>query len=290
MRRPRGPCLPIVALPALAIAVVAVGGCGRGAEPPARTVAASPPASPAAAPAAVAAPDTVLRWREPREPYDRCRRADGSDQRPPMENPEGSVGHEDLSHGLAFLCTLRDGHPARLVLQGDASGIPTTVLIYDPPAAAAPSDTLSIGDEPGDAEPPYAGGTILEGEDLNGDGWADVRVMTYFGSGGRMFDVFRYDPRRGRFEKDTVLNGRGNFRHVAGTSCARSSWKTSAADHSWMEWCWRGGRWVPTQAESWDRSFALSTREVTVTIHERQAYRGGRMRVVSADTTRTRSR
>ncbi|HEX6750932.1 MAG TPA: hypothetical protein VF092_26830 [Longimicrobium sp.] len=191
---------------------------------------------------------------------------------------------------MAFLCALRDGHPARLVLQADTYGIPARVLVHDPPTAVSASDTLSIGEEPGEAEPPYAGGTILEGEDLNGDGWTDVRVMTFFGSGGRMFDVFRYDPRRGRFEKDTVLSEGGNIRHVAGTSCTRSSWKMGAGTHSYMEWCWRGGRWVPTQGESWEYSSALSSRDVSVSIHQRHEYRGGRMRLVSADTTRERIR
>jgi len=265
---------------ALALAIAAVA-CDRGAPPPARTVAASTTAPPTAP-----AVDTAPRWLEPRRPGDRCRRASGEDDRPHPSSPSGGVAHEDLSHGVAFDCTLREGHLMRLVLEGDDYGWPAAVLVYDPPGAAVPADTLKMEE----AEPPYAGATLLEGEDLNGDGWTDVRVMTFHGSGGRMFDVFRYVPSRHRFEKDTVLSGEGNVRRVGTTPCARISWSMGVGNWSWMDRCWRDGRWVVTRAEHRTQDYALSTRDVMVFVHEKTELRGGRMRVVSSDTVRGRIR
>jgi hypothetical protein len=48
--------------------------------------------------------------------------------------------------------------------------------------------------------------------------------------------------------------------------------------------------WVPVRGESWATDDALSTREVQVSVHEKLALRNGRLRVVSADTTRERIR
>jgi hypothetical protein len=259
------------------VACLAATACDRGrsaGSPPARVSAAAPVSAPR---------DTAPRWLEPRRPGDRCRRADGEDDRPHPSSPSGGVAYEDLSHGVAFDCTLREGRPARLVLQGDDYGWPATVLVYDPPGAAAAADTLKMGE----GEPPYAGATLLEGEDLNGDGWTDVRVMTFHGTGGRMFDVFRYDPARRRFEKDTVLSGQGNIHRVGTTPCARISWRMGG-NWSWMDQCWRGGRWVVTRAERRTQDDAHSTRDVRVYVHEESELRGGKMRVVSADTARER--
>jgi hypothetical protein len=57
-----------------------------------------------------------------------------------------------------------------------------------------------------------------------------------------------------------------------------------------MHLCWRNGRWIETRAESRSQSWALSTRDVVVYIHEKRERRGGRLRVVSADTIRERIR
>lgn len=269
-------------VPALAITVLAAGGCGREADPPARPVAAARPVDTVHS---VPPRPAAARWMEPREPGDHCRRADGEDDRPHPSSPDGSVTHEDLGHGLAFLCTLHEGYRVRLVVAGDGDGDPVAVVVHDPPADTAGGDTLLLGE----SEPPYAGATILEGEDLDGDGWTDVRVMTFHGSGGHMYDVFRYQPSRRRFEKDTVLSGQGNVQR-ADRGCARTSWAMGAGNHSWVEQCWRNGMWVPVRGESWATDDALSTREVQVSVHEKLALRNGRLRVVSADTTRERIR
>jgi hypothetical protein len=108
---------------------------------------------------------------EPRAPGDRCRRADGEDDRPHASVPAGPAVPDDLSHGLGFLCTLHGGHPARLVAEADSFGDLAAVIVHDPPAATSGGDTLLIGE----SEPPYPGAAIVEGEDLDGDGWTDVR-------------------------------------------------------------------------------------------------------------------
>ena len=193
--------------------------------------------------------------------------------------------YEDIRPRLVFRCALREGHPARLVLETRDFGDPAAVLVYDPPDAPAAADTLRLPE----AEPPYRGAPIVEGEDLDGDGWTDLRVMTFHGSGGHMFDVFRYAPARHRFEKDTVLSGAGNL-HRVGAACVRDSWAMGAGSWSSRDRCLRNGRWVATRYEREEYSSALSTGDVPVSIHETLELRGGRMRVVRLDTVRERFR
>jgi len=267
---------------AATIAVAAAAGCGRDAAPSARAAASSGAAAPAAPPP-VPPPDTTTPL-EAREPGDRCRRESAAAPRALVIDSFVS-SYEDIRPRLAFRCTLRAGRPARLVLETRDFGDPAAVLVYDPPDAPAAADTLLLSE----AEPPYRGAPIVEGEDLDGDGWTDVRVMTFHGSGGRMFDVFRYAPARRRFEKDTVLSGGGNI-HRVGAACVRDSWAMGVGTWSSRERCWRNGRWVATRGESQEYSSALSTRDVSVSIHEIRELRGGRMRVVSVDTVRERGR
>ena len=272
---------------ALALAIVAIAGCGRGSAPPARVERSSLAAAPRPIPPPPAPGSVPM---EPREPGDRCQREPGQPPRPLLMQSDSvpSTYYEAIGQGLAFRCILRDGHPVRLVLQADSYGSPAAVLVYDPPAATAAPDTLLVGKVPGETEPPYLGAPMVEGEDLDGDGWADVRVMTFHGTGGHVYDVFRYDPRRSRFAKDTVLSGMGNVHREDG--CVRTSWKMGIGNDSWLDYCWRDGRWVAVRGERWERSDSLSTRDVLVSIHQREELRGGRMRVVHADTTRERIR
>ena len=261
----------------LVLGVLVLGGCDRGAPPahPARPVATRPPPPPSASP-------VVHRVAlETRVPGDRCRRENAGDSVSVTPDSFG-ISREDLSRGIAFHCDLRRGHPARMFIEYDRYGWATLLLVRDLPSSSAP-DTVLLTEE---TERPYAGASILEGEDLDGDGWTDLRVMTFHGSGGRMFDVFRYDPARRRFARDTVLSGRGNIEAVGDPPCARTSWAMGAGTWDMVVLCLRGGRWVPVRGESVDDVPALGTRHSRVSVHEYTERRGGRMRVIRSDTTR----
>ena len=260
------------------VAAVVLGACDRD-EPAPRAAAARlapPPAAPPASP-----PKPLV--YEPREAWDRCHR-EGHPEPAVDVSDEGSVGKTDLAHDLPILCALRPDRALRLTAVLDTFGFPAAILVHDPPAAAEARDTLRL--DPGDLEIPYAGATWIEGEDLNGDGWTDVKVMTYYGSGGRMFDVFRYDPARQRFEKDTVFSGGGNVHRVGETACSTRSWMTGAGNDSYTELCWRDGRWVNSRAGRHTFELRRGPPEVSISVHEESVWRNGRWHVTRSDTTR----
>jgi hypothetical protein len=184
-----------------------------------------------------------------------------------------------MARGIPFRCTLRPGGPqVRLVLRGESS-IPTTVQVFLPPGASRPLQTLTVDNDQG----AYEGNELVVGEDLNGDGWMDLRVNTWYGSAGQMSDVFRFDPSARRFVPDTALPG-ANVRRLAGRPCVRTSTKSSVWDYSTADYCWSGGAWVQTRTFRQElvrdgRDFRAE--RVIRTLGER---RGGRMQVVRMDT------
>jgi hypothetical protein len=185
---------------------------------------------------------------------------------------------EDIRRGVTFRCMLRAGHPVRVTLQGASNNYPDDIRIYDPADAAVARESFGITIE---AEQPYRGATMVEGEDLNGDGWTDLRVMTNYGTGGRLFDVFRYAPLKRRFVQDSVLSGLGNIRRLVGRPCARMGGKTGGGEWSASDRCWRSGRWV--LVGSWEQTSLGSGPDAGFLRTERRP-RGGRMVVVRADT------
>ena len=181
-----------------------------------------------------------------------------------------------MRSGIPFRCRLRARGPEVRVVLGGEGSVPLGFHVYSPPDAARPAQTFALDNSEG----AYEGADLLAGEDLNGDGWMDLRVKTYSGSGGVMYDVFRYSPAADGFVQDSVLSGATNVRRIAGRPCAGTSTKTSADDVTEYDHCWSGGAWVLTRVEA----HARIPGGLTHTIRER---RGGRLQVVSVDTIRT---
>jgi hypothetical protein len=216
------------------------------------------------------------RWHDPKD----CRFTDGR-PRPDINDPGYGERYDSavMARGIPFRCRLRpDGPEVRLLLRGEWS-IPTTVEVFSPPGASRPLQTLTLDHD----QSAYEGNELLVGEDLNGDGWMDLRVNTWYGSAGQMSEVFRFDPSSRRFVADTALPGM-NVHRLAGRPCVGTSTKSGAWDYSTAEYCWSGGTWVQTRTfrqELLRDGGDLRDKRVIRTLGER---RGGRMQVVRMDT------
>ena len=210
-----------------------------------------------------------------------CRRTDR-----PLPSARADTGwrrySDDITNNPTYRCTLRrDRAPVRVVLAVNPRyGQPVSLRIHSA-RGGSPVQVLAIDDA---ASPPPRGGEFFRAVDLNRDGWLDLQVLIMAGAtGNEMFDVFMYQPSRGRFARDTVLTGNAPER-VAARPCVTTHWHMGIGIYSNGEFCWRGGRWVLVRTESGDRLSPTSARAAmrfTRTIHER---RGGRLRTVSTDT------
>ena len=213
-----------------------------------------------------------------------CRRTDCP--LPPAQADTGWRRYsDDITNNPTYRCTLRrDRSPVRVVLSADPRyGQPVTLRIYSA-RGGGPMQVLAIDDA---ASPPPRGGEFFRAVDLNRDGWLDLQVLIMAGAtGNEMFDVFMYQPSRGRFARDTALSGNAPM-PVAARPCVTTHWHMGIGIYSNGEFCWRGERWVLVRTEVGDRLSPPGNPEAmrfTRTIRER---RGGRLRIVSADTSST---
>jgi hypothetical protein len=179
-----------------------------------------------------------------------------------------------MEAGVPFRCRLRaDGPEVKLVVSGYGS-VPELVDVHSPPDAPRPLQQLVLDN----SESAWQGSELLIGEDLNRDGWMDLRVFTYSGTAGQMSDVFRYEPAARRFVPDTALPGM-NVRRLPGERpCVGISTKAGAWDYSTAEYCWSGGTWVEM------RSFSQQSLRGERVVRTQSERRGGRMQVVRLDT------
>jgi len=156
---------------------------------------------------------------------------------------------EDLSAGITFRCRLRAGRPRiRLTMTGDSAGYMDSLLIHSPD----PAKRTLLAAQMGESEPQPLGSDLLEGVDLNQDGWMDVKVTMFRGvTGNRLMDVFMFDPARSRFVRDTVLSGESHVNPLDGRPCVYTGWVFGHAGmlHSNADYCWTGGRWVIERSE-----------------------------------------
>lgn len=188
---------------------------------------------------------------------------------------------DDITNHPTYSCTLRRGRaPVRIVLTADPRhGQPVSLRIHSA-RGGSPMQVLAIDDA---ASPPPRGGEFFRAVDLNRDGWLDLQVLVMAGAtGNEMFDVFLYQPSRGRFARDTVLSGNAP-RPVAARPCVTTHWHMGGGVYSDGEYCWRAGRWVLIRTEEADLLYppGAGLPRQTRTIRER---RGGRLRIVRADT------
>jgi len=210
-------------------ACFAVIACERrpSAETPSARVSAATPARDSTAPIA-------------RDSSDRCR-WEGTAPRAHTGEEYGLAQWDSaaMAHGVALRCALRAGGPdVRVVVRGDYGGIPKQVDVYSPVDARRRMQTLALDNE----QPAEEDGTLLKGEDLNDDGWTDLRVRTWSGTGGVTEDVFTWNPQRSRFEQDSVFpRGTGIFAYEDRPCVGEES--ESGGLGGGGETCWADGRW-----------------------------------------------
>jgi hypothetical protein len=203
--------------------------CGRGrpADPPPARVSAAAPANDSMTPIARDSADRC-RWEAPVP----LARASGGD-RPPWWDAAS------LDRGVPLRCVLRDGGPeVRVVVRG-ADSRPMVVEVYFPADARTKVQTLTLDND----ERAHERSSLAEGEDLNDDGWTDLRVKTWSGSGGVFYDLFTWNPRRSRFEQDSVFPGGTDIHSLERRGCAGTVRRSGAFNSVGGEYCWSGGRW-----------------------------------------------
>jgi hypothetical protein len=213
------------------------------------------------------------------EPPNACRYADS---RPRPRFGEAAYGQPydsaAMSRGVTLRCALRGGGPeVRLVVQGEWA--PTAVDVFDPPAAPRPAQRLLLDND----QRAYEGSDLVEGEDLNRDGWTDLKVQTWSGTGGVFYDVFMYQPARHRFVKDSALSGGGGVVPLKRReTCVGTGSRTGMGDWVSDDFCWRDGRWVHVRQREQKRLGDSSNPRYVLTVREP---RGGRLHTVSVDTS-----
>lgn len=205
------------------------------------------------------------------EPND-CRYV-GSRPQPRYEEPQ-PYDPAVMERGVPFRCRLRpDGPEVKLVVSGRGP-VPEFVDVHSPWDAPRAVQRLVLDN----SESANEGSGLLIGEDLNGDGWMDLRVFTYSGTAGQMSDVFRYEPSAQRFVPDTALPGMNVYRLPGRPACVGTSHKTSAWSVVGGDYCWRDGTWVKV------RAYAQEPKPDGRLIRTFQERRGGELRVVRVDT------
>lgn len=272
MRSPRA-----VALSWLAAAAFA--GCGPR-EPEAGEASVTPGTDTVVAAATAAAgtlaSDTVepppRAWTPPRND---CRYTDARPRPTQQDSPEYWQPYDSLAmaQGVEYRCALRPAGPqVRLVVRGDW-GIPQSVDVHSPPESARPLQRLELDND----ERARKGTDLVFGEDLNGDGWTDLRMRTFSGTGGVWYDVYLYAPARRAFVRDTVLSRNSNVHRLPGEPCVGVSQRMGSL-WSGAAYCWKDGRWI--LARTVDREPDANNR----LIRTRRELRGDSLLVVRVDT------
>jgi hypothetical protein len=214
-----------------------------------------------------------------RKPTDPCRLASLRDT-----ILMGEVTDAYLERGVAVICPLRSGGPAARVVVRGHGGIPSWADVYLPATADTPVQRLEL--EISHARE-YYGGAWVEGEDLNGDGWTDLKVQGTPGpdfNSYSQYSVFVYDPGPGRFVRAEGPSGKAEAWRDAGQACAHTSRGPSGV---WIfeEWCWRGGRFVLRKRRI-ERPVRTEHDTVHVQLDSIYVPRNGRLELVEIDTVR----
>jgi|GEM_PF-1698305 len=204
---------------------------------------------------------------EPRPGAVGCRRAG-------TQPPPGAKIVDGVRAGARFSCVLREGHPpveARVDLDG--SGYLAGMEISAPGWTRPWSQLLAA--ESIEPRRPY-----VEALDYDDDGWADLRTIEWTGATGNVgYHVFRFDPTRRRFARDSVLSALAGADPLPGRPCARGYMKNGGRSYDMATICRERGRWVEVESES-----QSNPEGKPFFVRERRMRRGGRMVVVETDT------
>jgi hypothetical protein len=259
----------VVTLSCLAAAIAGCGARERAAQE--ATVIPGTDTVVAATPTTTDTADAPRVWTPP--PND-CRYTDAR-PRPARDDPEGWQPYDSvaMAQGVEYRCALRPAGPrVRLVVRGEW-GIPRFVDVHAPPRAARPLQRLELDND----QRALNGNDLVVGEDLNGDGWTDLRMQTFSGTGGVWYDVYLYAPARRSFVRDTVLSRTSNVHRLPGPPCVGTSQRMGSY-RSGAAYCWKDGRWTLT------REVYQEPDENGRLIRTRSELRGDSLQVVRVDT------
>ena len=254
------------------LAAAAFAGCGPRA--PVDEEATVIPGTDTVVAAAIVATDTADAPRAWTPPPNDCRYTDAR-PRPAHDDPEHWQPYDSaaMAQGVEYRCALRPAGPqVRLVVRGEW-GIPLAVDVHSPPGAARPLQRLELDND----QRALKGTDLVVGEDLNGDGWTDVRMRTFSGTGGVWYDVYLYAPPQRAFVRDTVLSRQSNVRRLAGPPCVETS-QRMGSHWSGAAYCWNDGRWILT------RTVVREPGEDGRVVRTRSELRGDTLQVVRVDT------
>jgi hypothetical protein len=200
-----------------------------------------------------------------------CRRTDR-----PRPVPD-SVTVQDLRGGARFTCVLREGHPpieARVDADefGSVVGARISASTWERPWSQALAAWAT--------ERPYKGAAVLEAIDYDKDGWGDLRMLDWTGATGNIgYHVFRFDPRRERFVRDSVLSATDDAEPLPGPPCVQGFQKNGGRTYDLWTICLERGRWETVMKETQARIPGKP-----LFLRQRRERRGGRMVVVRSDT------
>jgi hypothetical protein len=208
---------------------------------------------------------------EPRPGAIGCRRTDA-----PRPVP-GSEIVQDLRGGARFTCVLREGHPP-VEARVDADEFSHVVGARISASTWERPWSQSLAAEA--TERPYVGAAVLEAIDYDKDGWGDLRILDWTGATGNVgYHVFRFDPRRERFVRDSVLSATAGADTLPGPPCVQGFQKNGGRAYDLWTICLERGRWETVMTETQER---LPGKPLF--LRQRRERRGGRMVVVRSDT------
>jgi hypothetical protein len=235
----------------------------------------------AAPPSAKAPPANDSTRPVVRDSADRCRWEEPA--------PRAHVGEEyryqwrderSMQRGVALRCALRDGGPeVRVVVRG-LSYAPRWVDVYSPPEARVATQALALDI----AEPANEHSQLMIGQDLNDDGWTDLQVRTSTGTAGLSEDVFMWNPRRRRFEQDSVFPRGTNIHAIDGRPCVGEESRGSSAAYAGGEYCWARGGWHRVRTYRLDNSHATADRRSAFFVRTTEWLEDGRVLRTWTDT------
>jgi len=202
-----------------------------------------------------------------------CTRTDA-----PRPIPDSAIV-QDLRGGARFTCVLREGHPPveAIVDADDEFGFVEGARVSAPAWERPWSQSLAAES----VDRPYRGVPVLDAIDYDRDGWGELRLREWSGAtGNQKFHVFRFDPRRQRFARDSALSETISPDTLPGPRpCVRGHYHAGGRAYDTWTLCRERGRWVETMSES-----QFNPRGTEIFIRQRKERRGGRMVVVLTDT------
>jgi hypothetical protein len=80
-------------------------------------------------------------------------------------------------------------------------------------------------------EPPYKGSKYLQFEDLNFDGYKDIKLLAWWGSGGQGYNIWLFHPLKETFVYNEQLSNLGNVSAVPESKTISSSYRSGWASH-----------------------------------------------------------